>query len=174
MICFCVVFSLQVGAETLPDNADTILGEGETAVRQVSGWQLRDMLSWLANLIGTDLREPIQFALQAGIYLLFAGALSLLVSGDAWRRCLEAVSLLGFGTMSLGAMMGLTDTVVTTAQDCQNYLVAFVPVYSGVATMGGQSAGALVYSGMFFTMSGFLAGIIRLLLLPDQSPLNTV
>lgn len=166
MICFCVVFSLQVGAETLPDNADTILGEGETAVRQVSGWQLRDMLSWLANLIGTDLREPIQFALQAGIYLLFAGALSLLVSGDAWRRCLEAVSLLGFGTMSLGAMMGLTDTVVTTAQDCQNYLVAFVPVYSGVATMGGQSAGALVYSGMFFTMSGFLAGIIRLLLLP--------
>ena len=74
--------------------------------------------------------------------------------------------MLGFGTMSLNAMMDLADAVVTTAQDCQNYLVAFVPVYSGVAAMGGQGAGALVYSGMFFAMSSFLAGLIRTVLLP--------
>lgn len=161
-----VLFPARAVAEELPENAKTILADGDAAIQEVSGWQLQDFLNWISGLVGMDLQEPILFAGQAGGYLLLAGALALLVTGDAWRRCLEAVALLGFGTMSLGAMMNLADAVTTTSQDCQNYLMAFVPVYSGVAAMGGQSAGALVYSGMFFTMSGFLSGIIRLILIP--------
>lgn len=161
-----LLFPLQVGAENLPEDAEKILADSNAAMEEVSGWQLRDLLNWLTDLAGMNLQEPLQFVWQAGGYLLLAGALGLLVTGDTWHRCLESVSLLGFGTISLGAMMNLTDAVVTTAQDCQNYLIAFVPVYSGVAAMGGQSAGALVYSGMFLTMSGFLAGTIRVVLLP--------
>ena len=44
--------------------------------------------------------------------------------------------------------------------------VAFVPVYSGIAAAGGPTAGALVYSGMFFAMAQFLAAVIGKLLLP--------
>lgn len=155
-----------MGAENLPDDAEKIIADGNAAMQEVSGWQLRDVLNWLTDLAGMNLQEPLRFVWQAGGYLLLAGALGLLVTGDTWHRCLESVSLLGFGTISLGAMMSLTDAVVTTAQNCQNYLITFVPVYSGVAAMGGQSAGALVYSGMFLTMSSFLAGMIRVVLLP--------
>jgi len=41
-----------------------------------------------------------------------------------------------------------------------------VPVFSGLAAAGGQTSGALVYSGMFFAMSGFLSAVIQKLLLP--------
>lgn len=41
-----------------------------------------------------------------------------------------------------------------------------MPVYSGIAAAGGQTAGALVYSGMFFAMAQFLAAVIGKLLLP--------
>lgn len=153
-------------AQELPDAVSNLLTESNSAIQQASGWQLRDVFAWLTDLAGQNLEEPMRFAFQAAAYLILAGVLGLLAHGDTWRRCLEAVSLLGFGTMCLGAMMQLTDAVVTTAQDCQNYLVTFVPVYSGVAVMGGQSAGALVYSGMFLAMSGFLAGVIRTVLLP--------
>lgn len=161
-----ILFPLHADAEGFSANVEAILSGGDAAIREASGWQLQDVLHWLAGLVGTDFFDPLQFAWRAGAYLLLAGALSLLVTGSTWRRCLEAVSLLGFGAMSLNAMMDLADAVVTTAQDCQNYLVAFVPVYSGVAAMGGQGAGALVYSGMFFAMSSFLAGLIRTVLLP--------
>lgn len=157
---------MHAAAEGLPEEAEKILDGGNTALQAAPDWQLQDLLVWLADLAGMNLQEPIRFALQAAAYLLLAGAVGLLISGKSWRRCLETVSLLGFGVICLGAMMKLTDAVVTTAQDCQNYLVAFVPVYSGIAAVGGQSAGALVYSGMFFTMSGFLAGAIKLVLLP--------
>ena len=66
-----------------------------------------------------------------------------------------------------GAGLGcLVRAAGDTAQDCQNYLIAFVPVYSGIAAAGGQTAGALVYSGMFFAMAQFLAAVIGKLLLP--------
>lgn len=159
------MFSPCVYAEELPSAAAQILGQSPD-LEEASGWQLTDLFSWLANTIGQNWQQPIHFALQACGYLMLAGILGLLAGGGTWKRYLDAISLLGFGTLSLSAMMALSDTVVETAWNCQNYLITFVPVYSGVATMGGQTAGALVYSGMFFAMSNFLALAIEKIVLP--------
>lgn len=70
-------------------------------------------------------------------------------------KCVDALAVLGFGTLSLNAVMTLVDSVAVAAQDCQNYLISFVPVFSGVAAVGGQTAGALVYSGMFLRYPDF-------------------
>lgn len=153
-------------ADELPASVEDVLEQGESDVQAASEWQLTDLFAWLGEVAGQSWRTPVRFALQACGYLLLAGVLGLVAGGGSWRHCLDSVSLLGFGILSLSAMMSLMDTVVTTAQDCQNYLIAFVPVYSGVAAVGGQSAGALVYSGMFFAMSGFLAAMIEDILLP--------
>lgn len=153
-------------ANELPAPVEDMLGQSESDLQAASEWQLTDLFAWLGEAAGQSWHMPVRFALQACGYLLLAGAFGLVAGGGSWRHCLDSVSLLGFGILSLSAMMSLMDTVVTTAQDCQNYLIAFVPVYSGVAAVGGQSAGALVYSGMFFAMSGFLAAMIENILLP--------
>ena len=164
---FCILaFSPQVFAQELPDSVQNILQEQSVSLQEAAKWDLQDVFSWMLNMVGIDWREPIRFALRAGGYLLVAGVLGLLAGGKSWRPCIDALTVLGFGSISLGAMMELTDTVVAAAQDCQNYLIAFVPVFSGVAAMGGQTAGSLVYSGMFFTMSGFLAAFMERILLP--------
>lgn len=157
---------LVVYAEQLPQSVQRILGENGVAVEEAIGWNLPDILDALVNLATQGWQQPIRFGLQASGYLLLAGLLGLLAGAGTWRKGMDAIAVLGFGVLSLRAMMSLTDTVVKTAQDCQNYLIAFVPVFSGVAAMGGQNAGSLVYSGMFFTMSGFLAALIENLLLP--------
>lgn len=170
MICllvFCIP-GYAAAEEELPPSVQEILEGDSFSVDQASHWQISDILDWLAALPRDDMERPLRFLLQAVGYLLLAGALGVLAGGESWRKCLDAIAVLGFGTISLSSMMQLTDSVVTTAQDCQNYLVAFVPVYSGVAAIGGQSAGALVYSGMFFAISGFLAGAIENLLLPGM------
>ena len=153
-------------AQELPVEAEALLNQEESALEDVGGWNLQGMLGWLAELLTQDLQKPIRFALQAAGYLLLAGLLALLAGGESWRQCMDAVSALGFGVLSLNAMMSLAGTVAAAAQDCQNYLIAFVPVFSGVAAMGGHTAGAMAYSGMFFSMSGFLAAAIRTFLLP--------
>lgn len=163
---FMTVVPPAIHAEELPSSVEEILDDGSASVQQVSGWSLGDLWDWLGDLVGKELQKPFQFALQAVGYLLLSGVLGLIAGGESWRHSLDAVAVLGFGVLSLNSMMNLTDMVVMTAQDCQNYLVSFVPVFSGVAAMGGQNAGALVYSGMFFTMSGFLSQAIEKILLP--------
>lgn len=166
MICLLAFAAPVYAEESLPPSVQQVLDSGSVSVEEAASWQFGDLLNWLGELLGSGLEHPLHFFVQAAWYLLLAGMLGLLAGGESWRKCLDAVAVLGFGTISLSAMMQLTDSVVTTAQDCQNYLVAFVPVFSGVAAVGGQTAGSLVYSGMFFALSGFLAGAIEMLLLP--------
>ena len=118
------------------------------------------------DYLAANIGEPLAFGLRAAGYLLVAGVLGLLAGANNWRHCIDAVAVLGFAAMSLAAGIDLVRTAGDTAQDCQNYLIAFVPVYSGIAAAGGQTAGALVYSGMFFAMAQFLAAVIGKLLLP--------
>lgn len=165
MVC-TAFFCLPVSAQQLPETIQSLLPESQEPLQEIAGWNLPDVFAFLKSLLGIDWRDPIRFALQAGGYLLLAGVIGLLAGGKSWRRCIDTVTVLGFGTMSLNAMMQLTDAVISAAQDCQNYLISFVPVFSGVAAMGGQTAGSLVYSGMFFTVSGFLASLMESVLLP--------
>lgn len=153
-------------AEELPADVERILSGMPFSLDSIGNWSLQALFSWLGELAGSDLREPVRFAVRAVGYLLLSGALGLVAGSDTWRRCMDTLAVLGFGALSLHAMMTLTDLVVAAAQDCHTYLVSFVPVYSGVAALGGQATGSLVYSGMFFAMSGFLAGMIKTILLP--------
>lgn len=158
--------ALPVRAEEPPAEVEALLASDDNSVEDAAGWQLTDVLDWLAELLTGALQKPIRFALRAAGYLLLVGVLNLLAGNESWRQCIDAVAVLGFGVLSLDAVMTLADTVAAAAQDCQNYLIAFIPVFSGVTAMGGQAAGAMAYSGMFFTMSGFLAALIKVVLLP--------
>ena len=135
-------------------------------LQQAAGWGFAELWQMAKDYLAANIGEPLAFGLRAAGYLLVAGVLGLLAGANNWRRCIDAVAVLGFAAMSLAAGIDLVRAAGDTAQDCQNYLIAFVPVYSGIAAAGGQTAGALVYSGMFFAMAQFLAAVIGKLLLP--------
>lgn len=136
------------------------------SLQQAAGWGFAELWQMAKDYLAANIGEPLAFGLRAVGYLLVAGVLGLLAGANNWRHCIDAVAVLGFAAMSLAAGIDLVRAAGDTAQDCQNYLIAFVPVYSGIAAAGGQTAGALVYSGMFFAMAQFLAAVIGKLLLP--------
>lgn len=145
---------------------DRLLADSGVSLGDAGGWQLGSLLDKLADLASRTLREPLRFAAQAVLYLLVASAVGLLAGKANWRPCVDTVAVLGFGSISLASMMALVEQVGATASDSQTYLAVFVPAYSGVALLGGQTAGAAAYSGMFFAMSGLLSTAIQRLLLP--------
>lgn len=132
----------------------------------VGGWSFDALMAWLEKLFLGEWKAPLHFAAQAAGYLLLGCAISLIAGDSRWKNCIDAVTVLGFGVMSISSMMALVGQVSTTAQESQTYLAAFVPVYTGVIALGGQTAGAAVYGGMFLSMSAFLSALIQNLLLP--------
>ena len=158
---FFGVFALPAGAVELPRAAQDILDAGGPALESVSEWTLEGVLSELWRMVDGVVGQPVGFAGRALLFLLLGCAAGILAGRGGWQRCVEAVTILGFGAMSLSAMMELAEKVGQTAENCQTYLVAFIPVYSGAAIAGGQVGAATVYGTMFFAMSNFLAGMIR-------------
>ena len=158
------VFADELSGE-LPKSVRDILDEGGTDLSDTARWRFSDLCDTVGAWAAEGLQPALHLAAQSAGYLLLAGLLGLL-AGDPYRAYVEILAVLGFGTLSLSAAMQLTELVAVTAQDCRTYLTAFVPVFSGLAAAGGQTSGALVYSGMFFAMSGFLSAVIQKLLLP--------
>ena len=152
-------------ADELPQEVQDILQDSPADITDAAGWTLTDIAALLGDWIVSGFQPTLHFAAQSAGYLLLAGLLGLLVGRPAGAY-VEILAVLGFGSLSLSTAMQLTALVGSTAQDCSTYLTAFVPVFGGVAAAGGQTSGALVYSGMFFAMSGFLCAVIRKLLLP--------
>ena len=79
---------------------------------------------------------------------------------------MDLVAVLGFGTIALNQMTSLVQQVAQAANTSQLYVSGFVPVFAGVALLAGQTAGAAVYSTMFYAMAAFLAEVLQNLLLP--------
>ena len=153
-------------AAEVPKEAEEILQESGVDAADAGSWSLSNLFDTLKKATVGQLEEPIRFAAQAVGYLLLGCVVALVAGENRWRSCINAVAVLGFGVMSLSAMMALVGRVCATAQESQTYLVGFVPVYSGVILLGGQTAGAAVYGGMFLSMSGFLSAIIQNFLMP--------
>lgn len=153
-------------AAAVPPQVQALLPQEGADLTAAAGWQLTDMFGWLGKQAAAFAGEPLHFAAQLLFYLLLACLLGLICVNSGWKRCLDAVTVLGFGSMCLAAMMELVIQVGAAAQQCQTYLAAFVPVYSGILLLGGQNAGAAGYSGLFFSMSIFLSMAIDRLLLP--------
>lgn len=140
--------------------------QSNTGENSVLAWDFDSLLDWLAGLIIENAEKPLRFCAKMLLYLAAACSIALFAAASSWRSILDTVSVLGFGTLCLSALMELTELLSTTAQQSQSYLVTFVPVYAGIAAVGGQTAGAAVYSGMFLSVSGLLSAGIQSVLLP--------
>lgn len=164
---FLFLFALPAKAAELPDSAQKILEEsGTDGISADLDWDFFSLLESAADLVSGELARPLRFTAQSLLYLAVACGVGLAAQGSSWKKGIDAVSVLGFGALGLSAMMDLIGRVGSTAADSQTYLVGFIPVYSAVLSLCGQTTGAAVYSGMFFSMSAFLSLAIEKFLLP--------
>lgn len=144
----------------------SILSGSQSDVKEALQWDLDSLWDLLAEAFRQALGEPVRLAAQTITFLVLSCMAGLIAGQNGWQKCIDAVSVLGFGAIGLAGMMDLVNRVGQTAQECQTYLIGFVPVYTAAAVAGGQTSGAAVYSTMFYAMSGFLSGAIRSVLLP--------
>lgn len=160
------VFALPADAEELPQEIQSILDSGGITLQDTLSTTFSDLLDKLISWIPDALHQPWEMTRRAILFLLISCGVSLLAGRSSWKKCLDAVCVLGFGVLCLSSMMELVDQVAITAKTCQAYLTGFVPVYSGVALLAGQTAEATVYSNLFYAMSAFLSIAIEKILLP--------
>lgn len=161
MLLFCLVAPAAFAAGTGQASSDA-----GADISAALNWDLSTLWEILLDAARQAVGEPVRLATQTITFLILSCTAGLIAGQSGWQKCIDAVAVLGFGAISLAGMMELVSQVRQTAQECQTYLIGFVPVYTAAAVAGGQTSGAAVYSTMFYAMSGFLSGAIRSILMP--------
>lgn len=161
MLLFCLVAPAAFAAGTGQASSDA-----GADISAALNWDLSTLWEILLDAARQAVGEPVRLATQTITFLILSCTAGLIAGQSGWQKCIDAVAVLGFGAISLAGMMELVSQVGQTAQECQTYLIGFVPVYTATAVAGGQTSGAAVYSTMFYAMSGFLSGAIRSILMP--------
>lgn len=161
-----IAFPLPAAAAELPAGVQQILQQSELTPDKLVHITLQELLQTLAGWLKNAWGQPLQLARRAVLFLLLSSCVGLMADGGAWRDCVDLVAVLGFGTIALNQMTSLVQQVAQAANTSQLYVSGFVPVFAGVALLAGQTAGAAVYSTMFYAMAAFLAEVLQNLLLP--------
>lgn len=161
MLLFCLVAPAAFAAGTGQASSDA-----GADISAALNWDLSTLWEILLDAARQAVGEPVRLATQTITFLILSCTAGLIAGQSGWQKCIDAMAVLGFGAISLAGMMELVSQVGQTAQECQTYLIGFVPVYTAAAVAGGQTSGAAVYSTMFYAMSGFLSGAIRSILMP--------
>lgn len=98
------------------------------------------------------LREMLHQYADVLFFLLLAVVLSFLLQDAADSALLELAVVGGCGTLLWKDLNQLAETLCTRMTEWKNYLVGFLPVYSGVLTAGGEWNAGTAASGFLLTI----------------------
>ena len=98
---------------------------------------LKSLLALLPGSPAEMIRQMAHCYADVLLFLLLLIVLSFLVGGAADSALLELAAAVGCGTLLWGDLISLAQLICERMEGWKNYLLGFLPVYSGVLAAGG-------------------------------------
>ena len=121
---------------------------------------LKSLLALLPGSPAEMIRQMAHCYADVLLFLLLLIVLSFLVGGAADSALLELAAAVGCGTLLWGDLISLAQLICERMEGWKNYLLGFLPVYSGVLAAGGEVNASAAASGLLLTGLCFLAPIV--------------
>lgn len=144
----------------VPEEVRQFLDEPGMDAETFSQMTLPDLLQAGWEAVADQLLEPFRLLGRVGALLLLAAAALTFAPSEGWRQSLELIAVAGCFLLSADGTLELVQQVAAAIADWQLYLTGFLPVFAGVMVSCGQPAGALVCTGLFFSMASLSAQVI--------------
>lgn len=124
-------------------------------------------LRGLFPLNGADkLREIAGSYSDALIFLLLAALLSFVSAGTHNAELLDMAAAGGCGVLLWSDIMELSEAVCARIDGWQNFLMGFLPVYSGVLAAGGETMAGASVNGLMLTALCFVSELLGMWVKP--------
>lgn len=118
---------------------------------------LKALLALLPGSSEEMIRQMAHCYADVLLFLLLLIVLSFLVGGAADSALLELAAAVGCGTLLWKDLISLAQLICERMEGWKNYLLGFLPVYSGVLAAGGEVNASTAASGLLLTGLCFLA-----------------
>lgn len=145
---------------TAPPEITELLEEPGLSAEEFQSLSLPELLTMVWESVSKEFLAPLKLLGKIGALLLLASAALTFAPSDRWRQSLELLVVAGCFLLSADSTLELVQQVSVAISDWRLYLAGFLPIFAGVMVSCGQSAGALVCTGLFFSMASLSAQLI--------------
>ena len=145
---------------TAPPEITELLEEPGLSAEEFQSLSLPELLTMVWESVSEEFLAPLKLLGKIGALLLLASAALTFAPSDRWRQSLELLVVAGCFLLSADSTLELVQQVSVAISDWRLYLAGFLPIFAGVMVSCGQSAGALVCTGLFFSMASLSAQLI--------------
>ena len=145
---------------TAPPEITELLEEPGLSAEEFQSLSLPELLTMVWESVSEEFLAPLKLLGKIGALLLLASAALTFAPSDRWRQSLELLVVAGCFLLSADSTLELVQQVSVAISDWRLYLTGFLPIFAGVMVSCGQSAGALVCTGLFFSMASLSAQLI--------------
>lgn len=157
---------------TIPESAQEFLNDNGLQnydMEVLSGFQFTDLFSSIFHYIQENLQKPfLLFGSIAGVLLLSSLLTSLSSSGrEAGNaKYYHLVSILAVLIVIMQPVVDCINHAVKAIYDCSNFVLSFIPVFTGVVAAAGKPLSSLAYQSFLFGTIQVISQIASSTLLP--------
>lgn len=151
------------GTQQLPAEWDQVVRDAPMTAEEFGAMTLPDWLGRLGDQLKRGWERPVRLlAKLCGLLLLAAVGQSLCAdrSSPELLGLVDTVSALAVFLLCSAPLLTLTEALGGAVQASRAYIVTFVPVFASVLTACGQTGGAVLYSGFFFSAAILAADLL--------------
>ncbi len=156
-------------APLIPDEGKDILSDPSLSRGDLTGWSLQAVLSWIGNTFLDKIKAPLcLLGTLCGILLL--SAMLRAFSGGLEQNTTSAAFTTA-GTLCVSAaltssVIPLIRSVSQTIDSLSNFMLSFIPVFTGVIAVSGRPASAAAYQSITFAAAQIFARLADSLIVP--------
>lgn len=165
LLCAPAAFAEQEDA--IPREWEDVISDAPVTAQEFMDLAPGEMAAAAGRLLAEGAQAPLRLAGRTLAVLLLAGAVrSLCPDKGSAASLLDAVVALSVFSLCSASLLGVVEMLGAALESSRVYLAAFIPVFASAMAACGQTSGALVYAGLFFTGVNLIAGVLCAVGLP--------
>ncbi len=167
MTLLCLVFCSSLifcGAEQLdghiPDAWQETIDSSPITIDDFKNLTFDGVADYLRGMVKDTLKAPLRLFAKLCAVLIIAAIAHGFYDSDEVSMLSDTVVTLALFTLCCGSMFDLLADFTKAIEDSRIYLSAFIPVFASVLISCGQTSGATVYNGIFFSACMMFSSVL--------------
>ena len=156
--------------EALPESATRVLRENGVEsfdVGQLAGFSFFGFLGNTLRSVGDYFSAPFRLlASLIGIFLLLALLQACHPPGSKMRAVEDLLGVTSCMVLLSSPVFSCVERTVNVITECSQFLLSFIPVFTGLAAAGGNAVSSAAYSAFLFTAVQVISQISSTVLTP--------
>ena len=167
IISVVVFYPLKANASDYMEETLNTAEEYNIDIDVIKDFSFEKILTDIKEMVSQNLEQPAKLTLNLCGVLIFCAIVKTFMTGNNSENLCDTVCILNIFLNVLNPIQHLFNMISDNLIDVKNFMVALLPVFSGISAASGEFMTSALYTGIFLTGMAFVADICVNFIIPS-------